>query len=217
MEEKKSFLHWLDNFWYHYKWWTLFALFLLIVIGSGIYFAVTDIKYDYNIAYVTYSPISMTQMDKFDKEIAKYAEDVNGNGKVDVNVQYYNMGTINDDLNGHVSNLVNLQSDINNAQSTIFIVDKEAFEFIQKNYKCFGNQDGSYADQSMDLEKLGWNWSGTALYGKMSYYGFPEDLYFVVRTLDNTKFSDQKKPVQHSNASLVMLEKIKAANPHSND
>lgn len=216
MKEKKTFLGWLDNFWYHYKWWTIFAAFLLVVIGSGIYFAVTDTKYDYNISYVTYSPISVTQMDEFQKEITKYAKDTNGNGKVDVNVQFYNMGIIDDDINGYVGNMVNLQDDINHARSTIFVLDEKAFNFIQENYKCFGNQDGTYADASMDLEKLGWNWSGTAIYGKMKYYGFPDNLYFVVRTIDNTKFSGQKKPEQSSDSSLIMLEKIKTENPHDN-
>lgn len=217
MKEKKTFSQWLENFWYHYKWWVVFAVFLLTLVISGIYFGVTDNKYDYNFTYVTYSTTSATQMEEFEDEIKKYAQDVDGDGEININVQYYNMDIIAEDPNGYAANIVGIQDDINNARSTIFILDEEAFNFIQEHYKCFGNPDGSYAEQSMNMEKLGWNWSGTALYGKMSYYGFPEDLYFVVRTLDNTKFEGKEKQEKSSADSIALFERIKEANPKESE
>lgn len=49
--KNNRFLVWLDNFWYHYKWHTIVALFLVIVLGVSLVQACTSEKTDIVITY----------------------------------------------------------------------------------------------------------------------------------------------------------------------
>ena len=49
--KSNRFLAWFDNFWYHYKWHTIVALFLVIVLGVSLIQACTTEKTDIVITY----------------------------------------------------------------------------------------------------------------------------------------------------------------------
>lgn len=47
----QKIIKWLDNYWYHYKWVTIVAIFLVLVIGIGIFQMCTKEDYDIDVLY----------------------------------------------------------------------------------------------------------------------------------------------------------------------
>lgn len=89
-EIKSPFLTWLDNFWYHYKWHTLIALFLAVVIIVGIGQMCNKNKYDLFIMYAGIHDVerkSTTGISEYEtlvQGLKKITDDYDGDGEVSV-------------------------------------------------------------------------------------------------------------------------------------
>lgn len=59
---------WLENYWYHYKWTTIVAVFLLFVLGIGIFQMATKEEYDLDVLYT--GPAMLTVEQKRDLSAA---------------------------------------------------------------------------------------------------------------------------------------------------
>ena len=85
---KKGFFSKLDNFWYHYKWHTLIALFFIMIIAVGMFQMCSKEKYDIFILYAGEDDFDRTKSDGdiySDYESArvnltKVIKDYDGNG-----------------------------------------------------------------------------------------------------------------------------------------
>ena len=89
-EIRTPFLAWLDNFWYHYKWHTLIAVFVAVVIIVGVGQMCNKNKYD---AFIMYAGIhdvertstsSVSEYDTLVQGLKKITEDFDGDGEVSV-------------------------------------------------------------------------------------------------------------------------------------
>ncbi|MBQ8719759.1 MAG: hypothetical protein IJY65_01875 [Clostridia bacterium] len=88
-EKKTGFLHWFDNFWYHYKWHSIVAIFLVFTITVCSVQMCTKDNPDAYIMYAGNTVISKTNgeggISPFQTATAslkKHAEDYNGDGEV---------------------------------------------------------------------------------------------------------------------------------------
>ncbi len=52
---------WLENYWYHYKWITVIAAFLIVVLGIGIYQMLSKENYDIDVLYTGPAMLSAEQ------------------------------------------------------------------------------------------------------------------------------------------------------------
>ena len=86
---KSPFLERLDNFWYHYKWHTLVALFLIFVFCVCAFQMCSKESYDTYIMYAGHKSISRTSEDgdipeynTFVSSFKRVCEDFDGNGEI---------------------------------------------------------------------------------------------------------------------------------------
>lgn len=81
-----------ENFWYHYKWHTIAIAAAALVITVMVVQFVTQPRYDYQVILVTQKALAYGEDKVIADELAKYGRDVNGDGKILVNVDAIFMG-----------------------------------------------------------------------------------------------------------------------------
>lgn len=128
----KGFKEWIENFWYHYKFYTIVAIFVVITLVVSIAQCATKTQYDYKVILATTTAtVSQAQIDSLQKELAKYGTDVNGDGVVNVQVvdctinQYKMMG---EEARAKRSKLQSLL--MNDVEAMMIISDGDCFEWI---------------------------------------------------------------------------------------
>ena len=98
----KKAIKWLDNFWYHYKWHTIAAIFALFVIIVCTVQCATNTKYDIQVLYAGDHVFSRTSTDgsypeyiKMSSALADFADDYDKNGET--NVTFLDLCAVNKD------------------------------------------------------------------------------------------------------------------------
>lgn len=139
----------LANWFYYYKWWLLVALILLYIVGSILWnkLGIGKACPDYSLAYVGSMPLPERCRETLEKELARLGEDVNGDGRVIVEVREYVLLEAYDDpenLAYRYAAEVTLAADVSEGESCFFLLeDPEAF---QLNYQVLAHLDGSAPD-----------------------------------------------------------------------
>ncbi len=127
----------LENIWYHHKWGILGGVFAVIVATVLIVQLITRVTPDYSICIAASTYIPEPIVEALEKALLPYAEDVNGDGEVAVQIQALNVQK--DDEYTQVG--------INNRQAVIAHVaagDVMAFAFSPSFQQSFfdGMEDG---------------------------------------------------------------------------
>ena len=91
---KSGFFAWLDNFWYHYKWHSLIALFLVFAITVCTLQMCDKESYDIHILYAGNHAFARQSTDadapeyfKARQSLARFASDYDGDGEVKVSLR----------------------------------------------------------------------------------------------------------------------------------
>ncbi len=125
-QSKKS--KWNNWWYYHYK----LVIVILVIIAVAVVYVhglVTQVHPDLNIGYVGTLNISEEASEALTDELAKYVEDVNGDGQVVVRLNNYYFPGIDSSETADMSEIVQAQfySDLNAVTSTIWITDETGF------------------------------------------------------------------------------------------
>ena len=83
------FLTKLDNYWYHYKWHTIIAAFVLIVTIVCTAQMCGKKQYDTHAMYVGHASLSSAQLTGLDESFRLLMEDYNGDGEKNVSIERY--------------------------------------------------------------------------------------------------------------------------------
>ena len=89
-EIQSPVLKWLDNFWYHYKWHTLIAIFFVVLISVSVAQMCKKNSYDIYIMYAGQhdverkSETGVTEYETLLQGLTKVSDDFDGDGKVSV-------------------------------------------------------------------------------------------------------------------------------------
>ena len=86
-KEKSKLRLWVENYWYHYKWQTVFVVFFLIVGIICTVQAVENQKYDSFIMYAGDYQMSRVQVVDMENSFSRVVQDNDGDGKVNVAVR----------------------------------------------------------------------------------------------------------------------------------
>ena len=172
--------------WWHYHWYyvVLIAAAVLLV-GYFVWSRVTEIKPDYTVAVVGRVDPDAAFLSEVEAKLEAVADDVNGDGKVKVNVKSIWLALDFETQDSSLRKLMEssedkLNSDFYLCESMIFIVDDPAA--MEQRYGCFRLLDGtdpqegdrvSVADFAVPLED-------TALAGTQSESGAE---WYVTRRL----------------------------------
>ncbi len=194
-----------DNYWYHYKGRTILIVFLVAVFGFTGWQFVTKEKPDY---------VVMTAFDKalapdiiycIEDYLAPYGEDINGDGKVIVDV--YDVSTSsNNDI--QKSNATKMMAELQNGEIMLFIVDDVYFDMLYEldvfeENEFFKERDGFACSlRESDLtDKL------NSIQAKFINH----DYYIAKRVVKGTTFERVEKSLRSEKESLVLLERLIAS------
>lgn len=136
----------LANWFYYYKWWIVVWAVLLYIVGSILWDAlgIGQVKPDYIFAYIGSSALSEECAASLETGLASLGSDVNGDGRVSVELRQYTVGYSGDVETAMYYNYaadVVLAADLSQGESYFFLVEDPAG--IQEAYQIFAQPDGS--------------------------------------------------------------------------
>jgi hypothetical protein len=160
-----------ENFWYYNKWRVIFGLFVVLVAVWSIVTSVTSEKADFTIGLLSEKTYSDSTLDALCTEMEKYGKDLNGDGKVVVQVAQFVLPGENSsdeafsassDMAQQQQNLQMMQAyqakwiaDMSVGTSMILISDDANFMQQEKTNRIFAYLDGSNpSETATDYDKM---------------------------------------------------------------
>lgn len=133
--------------WWHYHWYYVLLIAATVAaVGYFVWSRVTEVKPDYTVAVVSRTDPDAAFLAEVEERLEALGEDVNGDGKVKVNVKGIWLAVDYYDGDVSLQKLMQssedkLNSDFYLCESTIFIVDDPAG--MEQKYGCFQKLDGT--------------------------------------------------------------------------
>lgn len=153
----------MANWFYYNKWWIVAWAVLLWAVGSIIWsmLGIGKVRPDYIFAYVGANPLPGDCAEVLEQELAALGEDVNGDGRVTVELRQYAVkrgGDADTAMYYNYAADVTLMADMTTGESYFFIVEDPAG--VQKAYQIFADADGTPPEED-DLDVAGkvFRWS----------------------------------------------------------
>ena len=147
------------NWWDYHKWHVLIAILCVVLIGDVIYDAVQNSRNrpDYVVAYVGQTALPDSLRERLEEGLAQLGEDLNGNGKVQVQVRQFVIAAesgnpvfaMEDTERGYASSLL-LQGNIETVESMIFLLEDPAL--FQATFPILCRADGTLVEDTPDSE-----------------------------------------------------------------
>ncbi len=206
MAEKSNFKKFWENYWYHYKWHTIIALFLVITVGVSVTQCATKPNYDQSaVLYCDRTVMENTSL-ALELELTKRSSDLNGDGEPlfgVYNVSYDSDGT--NPQNAAYANSQKLMVMISSADYVLYVVDEYGYKRLmtEDNMQLFETYDFL-----PDKDGTAWNWKGSPLQETMKDSKLPENLYFCIRKVAGTAAhgdEDALKRAEHAAELLKVL------------
>jgi hypothetical protein len=132
----------LENFWYHYKWHTIVAAVVVIIVAIVLSQLLSKPKYDAHILYAGDTQIKNTSVDgdlphyqKLLSSLKRVVNDENGDGSIDISLQ--TLYALTEDQ------LAEISSD-KTAQISLALTDSETLEsalVVGEYYVCFLSEE----------------------------------------------------------------------------
>ena len=189
-----------DNFWFQYKWYVIAITAVTVILAVLITQCATRTKYDLEVVYFTYTAVLDEQTNKIADYLADYAEDINGDGEINVQVVNVSFSDKSGDSQYKYTMLTKLQAMIAGDENAIlYITDSESYKYL----------DGLTENGLFDGEpiKLGDEfYSATEIdeLGKL-----PEGLQISCRRITETTMENKKDAAKAYESAKKLLEKLK--------
>lgn len=135
----------LQNWFYYNKWYLAIGAVALYVIGSMVWnlLGIGQVAPDYTVGYMSSRRLTPEMVQTLEEGLARFGQDVNGDGKVKVTVTQYivaggeSMENITHDYAGEMAML----ADITEGFSTFFLLEDP--EHFQQQYQVLSHRDGT--------------------------------------------------------------------------
>ena len=191
-----------DNFWFQYKWYVVAITAVTVVLAVLITQCATRTKYDMEVVYFTYIAALDEQTNAVAKYIAEYAEDVNGDGEINIQVVNCSFNGKSGDTQYRYTMMTKLQAMIAGDQNAmLFITDEDSYKYLAD----LSNGDGLFDGEPFMLGEEFYKATETESYGKL-----PEGLRIACRRVSDTVLESKKGSSDaHTNAEKT-LEAIKS-------
>lgn len=172
--------------WWHYHWYYVVLIAAAVLaVGYFVWSRVTEVKPDYTVAVVGRIDPDAAFLSEVETKLEAAADDVNGDGKVKVNVKSIWLALDYDGQDSSLRKLMEssedkLNSDFYLCESMIFIVDDPAA--MEQRYGCFRLLDGTDPQEgdSLSVSDFAVLLDDTALAGVQSKSGAE---WYVARRL----------------------------------
>lgn len=176
-----------ENYWYHYKWHTIAAVAIVLVLAVIIGQMVTRDPSDYTLVLVTEKAVTQSALDRLAAELEAAGADLDGDGKVEVAIDSLIMSG---DNQVDMGSPVKLQAHMASGDVLLFAFEPEMYEqYIRVHEKDgyrFFAQLGVETDGLLEDGRV-WNWKDDSRRKEdMLLSVLPEELYFGVRDTSGT-------------------------------
>ncbi len=143
-ELRKNMSLWdkITNFFYRYKYHIIVFGFFIIAGGYSIGAKIFAPKPDYSIVVFTKQKTGSTSDIVLQDEIAKYADDVNGDGKVVVKVYDCSGDEDNENLLNTAPKTSQFMAELELGERIIYLLDDYRYEFTESYFEKTGNKQG---------------------------------------------------------------------------
>jgi len=204
-------IKWIENIWYHYKWFIVAGLIGAFVLAVVVSQCVSRPKYDMSVVVCfTDSVVSNEQFEVIKEDLEKYAEDYNGDGEININFMNCTFDESKQDANYVMSMRQKLQFSVMGESSAIlYITDDKSFEYINGVMKekgdFFLNENLSdYDGKALKINNLP---SFSQL--KSGSDDMPDNIYISKRVIKGTIIETEPKVNEYELAADKYLESIK--------
>lgn len=202
---------WWANWFYYNKGWLAVGAILLLVLGGIIWDAlgIGRIRPDYIFAYIGGNELPEECAAALEAELATLGEDVNGDGRVAVELRQYatnRSGEAETTMYYNYASNVKLMADMSAAESYFFIVEDPAG--VQVSYQIFAQADGTPPEDG-DFETDGkvFPWSGCPVLAGLSLDQEPLSGLYIGRRY----FYDEKQTASQEAGDALWQVIIKGA------
>lgn len=192
----KTFGDKVKNFWFHYKYFVLAGVFLATVLSVAITQCATREKFDTEVVLFTYNNYTAGQLDALELELEKHAEDLNGDGEVNVQIIdcAYGNSELLDQQNAKRTKLTAVIA--SNSNALLYITDAKSFEYLDTLF-----DDGFFVDLELpnnDGKSLALNKAFYDSVNSKSEVGFklPEGLQISRRVAGENTIVGQNKDIK---------------------
>lgn len=191
-----------DNFWFQYKWYVVAITAVTVVLAVLITQCATRTKYDMEVVYFTYTAALDEQTNAVAKYIAGYAEDVNGDGEINIQVVNCSFNGKSGDTQYRYTMMTKLQAMIAGDQNAmLFITDEDSYKYLAD----LSNGDGLFDGEPFMLGEEFYKATETDSYGKL-----PEGLRIACRRVSDTVLESKKGSADAYTNAEKTLEAIKS-------
>ncbi len=191
-----------DNFWFQYKWYVVAIMAVTVVLAVLITQCATRTKYDMEVVYFTYTAALDEQTNAVAKYIAGYAEDVNGDGEINIQVVNCSFNGKSGDTQYRYTMMTKLQAMIAGDQNAmLFITDEDSYKYLAD----LSNGDGLFDGEPFMLGEEFYKATETDSYGKL-----PEGLRIACRRVSDTVLESKKGSADAYTNAEKTLEAIKS-------
>lgn len=191
-----------DNFWFQYKWYVVAITAVTVVLAVLITQCATRTKYDMEVVYFTYTAALDEQTNAVAKYIAGYAEDVNGDGEINIQVVNCSFNGKSGDTQYRYTMMTKLQAMIAGDQNAmLFITDEDSYKYLAD----LSNGDGLFDGEPFMLGEEFYKSTETDSYGKL-----PEGLRIACRRVSDTVLESKKGSADAYTNAEKTLEAIKS-------
>ena len=191
-----------DNFWFQYKWYVVAITAVTVVLAVLITQCATRTKYDMEVVYFTYTAALDEQTNAVAKYIAGYAEDVNGDGEINIQVVNCSFNGKSGDTQYRYTMMTKLQAMIAGDQNAmLFITDEDSYKYLSD----LSNGEGLFDGEPFMLGEEFYKATETDSYGKL-----PEGLRIACRRVSDTVLESKKGSADAYTNAEKTLEAIKS-------
>lgn len=134
-----------QTWWHYHKWHVILGVAALCMIGNLVWHAVTQVRPDYQIAYVASAPLSEEEAAAWESRLSALGTDCNGDGKILVRVNQYL--SVQEDAMYTAAGSVKLMADLDSCESYFFLLEdpegfQEGYEVLREDW--FPVENGLY-------------------------------------------------------------------------
>ncbi len=217
-----------ENWWYYHRGHLFWGVALAAIVCSIIYSIASKVEPDYTVALLTSYTMAENGRTELERCLEEYADDRNGDGKVEVTVVNYVFSSIlpsspeaATQMDAYLTKFI---ADCTTNESMIFLCDDEAFRHMQEDFKGFFlyNDGSAMPENARDYENARLPWSEFAALSSFVPETGPDDsftgeilsqlyekLKVSVRAAEGTSIERKEKDIAYHQASLAFYQRLK--------
>ncbi len=189
-----------QNYWYHFKWHTIGGIALIAVLAVMIVQCASRESYDFITIVYTRSVIESGRMEKIEEYIEQYAEDIDGDGKVSVQVADCSFVESNSNMQSSQVAMTKVQAMIAaEPKAVLYICDDKGFNDLEAIVA-----EGFFDAEALLLDENFYK----ACEGESEFEKLPEGLKISYRRINDTLMEDDKTANKVYDVCKKIYEKL---------